>query len=326
MSSKEIGGFFEFGLSNLGQFPYPNALKYSSARSAFYDLLQQKQIKKIWMPKFICNSMIEPLKLLSIDILYYDLTDTFFPILPKLLESDEYLLYVNYFGICTSVQIELLNLYPLDKLIFDHSQAFFLAPLDCFATIYSPRKFLAVAEGGLLETTLDITPEYHLRESNEMLEQYQHSLIRCLTHAGNAYPQFKKSESKFNDCLPKQISAITQNILQSLDYASIKKKRLENFNFLHEKLGHFNQLKINLDQIESPLTYPLMVDQNAIEFLISEKIYTPTYWLDSLDRVELDSFESKLISKTTHLICDQRYSIMDMQNQVDKLKEFINEY
>lgn len=326
MSNKEIGGFFEFGLSNSGQFPYPNALKYSSARSAFYDLIKQKQIKKIWIPKFICNSMIEPLKLLRIDILYYDLTDTFFPSLPKSLKNDEYLLYVNYFGICTSVQIKLLNLYPRDKLIFDHSQAFFLAPLDCLATIYSPRKFLAVAEGGLLETALDINPEYHLREANEMLDQYQHGLIRCLTHASNAYPQFKKSESKFNDCLPKEISPITQNILQSFNYVEIKKKRLENFRYLHEQLGDFNQLKISLDQIDSPLTYPLMMHKNAVDYLISKKIYIPTYWLDSLDRVELDSFESKLISNTTHLICDQRYSIMDMKNQVDKLKEFINEY
>lgn len=326
MSSKEIGGYFEFGLSNLGQFPYPQATKYYSARSAFYDLLQHKNIKRIWMPKFICDSMLEPLKILQIDILYYDLNDTFIPVLPKSLENDEYLLYVNYFGICNSIQDKIIESYPKDRLIFDHSQAFFVGPSDCLATLYSPRKFLPVAEGGLLLTALDITPHYHHRETNEMFEQYQHSLIRCLTQASTAYQQFKNNENKFNDCLPKKISAITENILESLDYAEIKQKRLNNFKFLHDQLGHYNQLKINLGEIESPLTYPLMMNHNAMEFLINEKIYTPTYWLDALNRVEMHSFESRLILNTTHLICDQRYSLFDMQNQVNKLKEFLNEH
>ena len=326
INSKEIGGYFEFGLSNLGQFPYPNAVKYYSARSAFFDLLQQKQIKKIWMPKFICDSMIEPLNILHIKILYYNLSDTFAPILPALLNKDEYLLYVNYFGICSLIQNDILDLYPNDQIIFDHSQAFFLAPLDCFATIYSPRKFLPVAEGGLLLTNQDIIPDYHSREVSEMIEQYQYGLIRCLTQASNAYQQFKNSEIKFNDCIPKKISAITEEILQSLDYAQLKEKRLNNFKFLHDQLGGYNQLKIDLDEIESPLTYPLMMDKVVIDFLINKKIYTPTYWLDSLVRVELDSFEHKLIAMTTHLICDHRYSLEDMQYQVDILKDFLNEY
>ena len=42
----EIGGYFEFSLSNSAQFPYPNAFKYHSARSAFYDLIRKSKIKK----------------------------------------------------------------------------------------------------------------------------------------------------------------------------------------------------------------------------------------------------------------------------------------
>lgn len=323
---REMGGYFEFYLSDFGKFPYPETIKYYSARSAFYDLVKQKKIKKIWMPKFICDSMIEPLILLHVEILYYDLTHKFFPILPKFLGDDEYLLYVNYFGVCTSVQREILKLYPSDRVIFDHSQAFFLAPLDCFATIYSPRKFLPVAEGGLLATKENILPKYYERTFDEMVQQYQHSLVRSVSTAAEAYNVFKNNENIFSDCLPKEISVITENILQSLDYDSIKEKRLKNFEFLHEQLSDYNQLKIDCDDMESPLTYPLMMDQNAAKFLINERIYTPTYWLDSLDRVGLNSFESKLISKTTHLICDQRYSTIDMQNQVNRVKDFINEY
>ena len=105
----EIGGYFEFSLSNSAQFPYPKAFKYHSARSAFYDLIRKSKIKKIWMPRFICDSMLEPLKLLNVEVLFYNLQNNFFPILPEKLNSDEYLFYVNYFGICGAIQKELLK-------------------------------------------------------------------------------------------------------------------------------------------------------------------------------------------------------------------------
>lgn len=319
----EIGGYFEFSLSNSAQFPYPNAFKYHSARSAFYDLIRKSKIKKIWMPRFICDSMLEPLRLLNIDVLFYNLHTNFFPILPEKLNKDEYLFYVNYFGICGSVQKELLNLYPSQQVIFDHAQAFFVEPLNCFATLYSPRKFLPVAEGGLLITEQNFMPTYDSRNVDEMVQQYQHSLIRRLTSASLAYDKFKKNENKFNDCLPKRLSGITEEILNSLNYESFKEKRLENFRFLHNKLGRFNQLKINLDQLESPLTYPFLLNEEISTCLINAKVYIPTYWSDSLSRVGVNSFEHKLVSQASHLICDQRYSKEEMQHQVDIIQDYL---
>lgn len=76
-SHDEIGGFFEFGLSRLNQFPYPIAMQYNSARSAFYDLLKNTFIEKLWIPRFICDSMIEPLNLLGVEICFYDLNSDF---------------------------------------------------------------------------------------------------------------------------------------------------------------------------------------------------------------------------------------------------------
>ena len=59
---KEIGGYMGFDLNNLNQFPYPDSRKYSSARSAFLDLLRNLEIESIWMPKFICDTMLKPLE------------------------------------------------------------------------------------------------------------------------------------------------------------------------------------------------------------------------------------------------------------------------
>lgn len=327
-NSREIGGYFEFDLPNLGQFPYPQAIKYNSARSAFFDLLNQSNIKKIWMPKFICDSMIEPLKILGIDILYYDLEQDFYPKLPHNLEEDEYILYVNYFGLCISVQRKLLSIYPNKKIIFDHSQAFFVAPFECFGTVYSPRKFLPIAEGGLLVSKEITTPNYTVRDTEEMVQQYHHCFIRRLSGASQAYEIFKKNEMLLNDCIPKNISGITQDLINCFDYGSIKSIRLENFKFLHAQLGGVNQLHIDIDNIESPLTYPLLLDSKVLSskisnLLINSGIFTPTYWIDSLERVSVDSFEYNFISNTTHLICDQRYSLKEMQIQINMVKEYL---
>lgn len=322
-SHDEIGGFFEFGLSGSNQFPYSNALQYNSARSAFYDLLKSTSIEKVWMPKFICDSMIEPLILLGIEICFYDLNFDFSPILPEVLMPNEYLLYVNYFGLCTSIQKNILKKYSGKQIIFDHSQAFFVQPLDCYATIYSPRKFLPVAEGGFLVTNQNIVPKYHERTAEEMVEQYQHGLLRSVSTATHAYNIFQNNENAFDDCLPRKLSRITEQMLESFDYANFKEKRLRNFKFLHSYLGKYNQLEVNIEDIESPLTYPLLLDEKISDILIQSKIYTPTYWMDGLKRVSESGFENKLITNVTHLICDQRYGEKEMLFQIDKIQEFL---
>lgn len=319
----EIGGYFGFSLPNFRQFPYPKAMKYNSARSAFYDLLNQNNIKKIWMPKFICDSMIEPLLILNIDIQYYDLNEFFYPIIPDSLKENEYLFYVNYFGICTSVQKKLVSKYSNEQIIFDHSQAFFVAPFECFATLYSPRKFLPIAEGGLLITKLLITPNYIDRDIEEMIQQYHHCFTSRLSNTSEGYEGFKKNEILFNDCLPKRISQVTEELINCFDYESIQSNRLENFKFLHAQLKSINKLHIDIDNVISPLTYPLLLDSKISNKLIDHNIYTPTYWMDSLNRVDPTSFEYKLILSTTHLVCDQRYSIKEMQVQINRVKEYL---
>jgi len=158
-----------------------------------------------------------------------------------------------------------------------------------------------------------------------MIQQYQHCFIRRLSSASEGYEIFKHNELILNDCIPKNISGITKEILNSLDYDIIQSKRLKNFKFLHAQLASINKLYIDIDNIESPLTYPLLLENNVSKELIESGIYTPTYWLDSLPRLKIDSFEYNLVLKTTHIVCDQRYSQKQMQFQIDKIKEIYDE-
>lgn len=323
---REIGGYMGFDLNNLNQFPYHNARKYNSARSAFLDLLQNLKVESIWVPKFICDTMLKPLEILKINIKFYDLDANFYPQIPSELEKNDYLLYVNYFGICTQNQEKLVSLYPCDKIIFDHSQAFFVEPFEGAHTIYSPRKFFAVADGGLLITEKDIKPVDASNQEDELIEQYKHLFIRSISCAQQGYMQFQKAEAMLNDCIPKKISPISELILNNIDYLHVKEKRLNNFKYLHSKLGKFNQLNICLENLESPLTYPFLSSRKYSEYLIKNKIFIPTYWNDCLTRVSSNSTEYQFVNGITHFVCDQRYSIEEMQFQVDKVKEYLNAY
>lgn len=320
---KEIGGYFGFDLTSQNQFPYATAKKYCSARAAFYDLVQNIGVQTIWMPRFICDTMLKPLELLNIKIKFYDLDSNFFPQNLPSLNRNEFFFYVNYFGICVSNQKKLMEQYPLGRLIFDHSQAFFMKPFANVHTIYSPRKFLPVADGGLLVTDKYLSTTLDVKAPEELIQQYQHLFKRFINSAQDGYAQFQCAESSLNDCIPKKISPITEVILNNLDYASYKQKRMENFKFLHSKLSNFNQITLNLNEIESPLTYPFLWNERFSELLISKKIYVPTYWNDCLIRVQENSFEHTLIHNVTHLVCDHRYSLSDMQYQIDQIMEYL---
>jgi hypothetical protein len=320
---REIGGYMGFDLNNLNQFPYHNSRKYNSARSAFLDLLQNLKVESIWVPKFICDTMLKPLEILKINIKFYDLDINFYPQIPSELEKNDYLLYVNYFGICTQNQEKLVSLYPCDKIIFDHSQAFFVEPFEGAHTIYSPRKFFAVADGGLLVTEKDIKPVDASNQEDELIEQYKHLFIRSISCAQQGYMQFQKAEAMLNGCIPKKISPITELILNNIDYLHVKARRLNNFKYLHSKLGKFNQLNICLENLESPLTYPFLSSRKYSEYLIKHKIFIPTYWNDCLTRVSSNSTEYQFVNGITHFVCDQRYSFQDMQHQIEKIQEYL---
>lgn len=303
---KEIGGFFGLEFNQTDKFIYKNQNPYyfNSARSAFFVLLNSLNVEKILMPKFICNSMISPLMMLGIEIVYYDLDDEFYPIIKQY--NNEYLLYVNYFGVCTKNQHQLLAEYPWDKLIFDHSQAFFVSPVNNIHTLYSPRKFLPIADGGVLLSPAKISGN-PIAELQNLENQYEHLFKRVLYGAKMAYADFQKSEQCFEGNIPNVISPITQEILSVLEYQEMQEKRLDNFKVLHSLLGEYNALSLDVLDITSPLTYPFLCPHKGEvlkQILIANQVYIPTYWRDCMERVGNDSNEYNWVNNLVHFVCD----------------------
>lgn len=315
-----VGGYFELEVggakSNLSQWGYG----FQSARAALFSFLSVAAPQKVWLPKYLCNSVREPIDALGIEVDYYDIDSNFRLFSPPRLKASDLLVYVNYFGLCGGQQAELMAVYPPEQLIFDHSQAFFARPRNVLATIYSPRKFFGVPDGGFLVTDCEI--EIPKEEYSLSMKNADFLLARLVLGPESGYPLFKEAEQRLNDFEPRRISELTATMLSRLDFEVATRRRRSNFEYLHSRLGNINRLQFRELGDSVPLCYPLMTgDKGLREFLIQQRIFVPTYWPDISHLVSKDSFESALIDLLLPLPCDQRYGPAEMERLVELIGE-----
>lgn len=316
--NKALGGYFELELPPLGSALHAGAHKFQSARAAFYALLLSGKPTRVWVPRYICGAMLAPLEKAGIECVFYSVNERFEIFDDVVLKQSDWLLYVNYFGLCGRVQKGVLKKYNPDQVVIDNSQAFFAASESCLATIYSPRKFFGVPDGGVLITSrhIDVPEEMDVTSIGRM----SHLIKRLAFEPENGYVDYQLAEEGLKDFQLQQMSVLTRKILCSIDYDVVRKKRNDNFAFLHAHLGGSNKLR-NLDLQDAPLCYPYWVTDPALrKRLIEKRVYVATYWPEVLSRVSSDSIEASWVNGLLPLPCDQRYSAMDMQLIIEIVK------
>lgn len=312
---KSIGGYFGFELPGATDFLYPEAVKFQSARAAFHALLSVGRPSRVWMPKYICDAMLAPLGAVGIDFVFYDLDQHLGVSESVVLAPKDWLLYVNYFGICGEQEKKLLERFDPAQLILDHSQAFFASPKDCLATIYSPRKFFGLPDGGLLTPSLPITaPD---ETDNGSVARCSHLLKRLDSSPEASYADFRGAEESLLNTMPRKMSNLSERLLTGVDYKTVRQRRNTNFQFLHQQLQHRNGLEIDPAQTDGPLCYPLLINAPGLrKRLIAERIFIPIYWPEAMTRLQSKSMEYSMISNCLPLPCDQRYSPEDLIRMV----------
>ena len=311
-STSPIGGYFELELPDKWRLPYLEAQGFQSARAAFFALIRAGRPKRIWMPRYSCDAMLAPLQQESIECIWYDVNDQLVVDKNLKIETNDWLLYVNYFGICNKQAEEVIRRFSPDQVVLDYSQAFFAPPQEeVLATVYSPRKFFGVPDGGLIISKIPIgAPK---KQDADSFKRMSH-LIRRLGDSPEAgYDDFKRAEESLTEIEPKRMSRLTKRILSSIDYDKARKKRSENFSFLHERLGGKNKLAVDVSRVTAPLCYPFLSSVPGLrERLIDSGIFVATYWPDSIGRVN-EEWAEKMVRKLLPLPIDQRYGAKEMQ-------------
>jgi hypothetical protein len=249
--AQPIGGYFELDLGKSGKLPYANTLQFQSARAAFLALLRAVMPKRVWIPKYICDAMPLPLQTARVEYVWYDL-DLDLAVDGKIrLLTDDILIYVNYFGLQTKNAAGLFNRFPARQILLDYSQAFFEPPSEtALGTLYSPRRFFGVPDGGLLSSKLVKIPSPEQRA--ESLCRSAHLFKKPASSAGDAYPDDQHTETILCDYELRWMSKLTECILCARACDGATNARRANFLQLHRAVRYINQFQIDWAKLRRP--------------------------------------------------------------------------
>ena len=313
---KEIGGYIELD-TNHGKEYHDKAIAVNSGRHALEYIIIAKNIRKIYIPYFLCDSIRKMCKKCRCEYEFYNIDINFRPQQTKIKEN-EYIYIVNYYGQLRKNDI-IQYVQQFRNVILDNAQAFFDYPVLNVDTIYTCRKFFGVADGGYVYTNKQITEELPIDISYERIH---YILGRYEEGAEKHFLESTENNNAFENQPLKSMSKLTKNIMSGLDYEYIKKRRTENFAYLDKCFKDVNKLKLTIPK--GAFMYPLYTDNGSDmrKYLIKNKIFVPTLWEDVFKDADERMIEYDLAKNIVPIPIDQRYDINDMKYIVNEVKKW----
>lgn len=312
---REIGGYIELDRFT-GSMLHDDGIKLNCGRNALAYVIQANDIKKLWMPKFMCGSCNSVLAENNVQVKYYSVGIDFKP-LNLARNFDEWLYLVNYYGQLNNKDIQSYG----ENVICDNAQAYFEEPIQGIDTLYTCRKFFGVADGAILYTDKLLQREL---PQDESFERMHFLLGRYERTASEFYQEYVDNNHLFANEPIKKMSRLTDNLLHGIDYNLVEKRRTENFSYLHEQLSHFNKLRLHVPN--GAFMYPLYIENGAAvrKKLQEKKIYIPTLWPDVFNLCTSHELEYNMAENILPIPIDQRYGIEDMRYIVETVTKCIS--
>lgn len=303
-----IGGYFSLELPLREEY-HKDAIRLNTGRNCLEYILRARGYKKVYVPYYTCEVVMEPINKLGISYEFYHI-DIHFEIRDRFtLKADEALLYTNYFGL-KQHYVEQLAEKIGTRLIIDNTQAFYAEPIQGIDTFYTCRKFFGVSDGAYLYTDKLLDDEF---VQDESYERMAHLLKRIDLSAEQGFSDFRKVDDGLDNQPIRKMSKLTQRIMQSIDYEAAAKKRRENYQMLHEVLIAENNLQLSLDKDAVPMVYPYLASIKGLrEKLIENKVFVARYWPNVLEWSKDGEWEHTIAIHTCFIPVDQRYGEYEM--------------
>lgn len=312
--AKEIGGYFEFERFS-GRSYHEGAIALNCGRACLSYLIELRDIETIWLPDFLCNSVVDLCNRVGAMVRTYRIGDDLLPVRDFAVGAGEWLYLVDYYGQITSEAVDEARDASGGRLIVDESQGFFREPWEHADTLYTCRKWFGVADGAYLYTkdgarlsrTLPIDESF--ARMNFVLGRYERS-------AGEFFAESKENNARFSRMPAMAMSPITSNILRAIDYSDVMRRRTENYAYVHDRLKDLNLLRLNPPQ--GAFMYPFQTErcEEARNRLAREGVFVPVLWPNVLDERSCDTAAFRFAHTVLPLPIDQRYSIEHMKRIV----------
>lgn len=327
-----IGGEFEIDLSTQRQdfVEQPDTYYYASGRAALYQIVKSLNVKRVWLPDYLCISVVDAVKKADVDYVFYELDDNLEPILNTLNPSEfDAILLINYYGLkdLSVIEAKFSEMFPYTVLLEDDVQAYF--EFDKRDNRYidyrftSLRKTFAVPDGGLVYTKhrMPVASEQNsfspykfdagMMKARRKIESIDDSKYLAL---------FEKGEELIDDNYVSVMSLDSRMLFAGVNADAVSRKRKENSTFLLtglEELGIKTILSVPHDK--TPLFIPVYLEnRNEVrKRMFANEIYCPVHW--PLDGMNLKK-GTELAEHELSLIVDQRYSIENLGIMLDILQ------
>ena len=311
---KEIGGYF--GLEQFSGSPYHSGLAaVNSGRNALLYIVKARGYQKLYIPRFLCDTVAELCKREGIAYEEYGISPAFLPLFDGVPGPKEAVYIVNFYGqLSNDVLLEMQTRWK--NVIVDNVQDFFRKPLTGVDTVYSCRKFFGVPDGGYAAcdgVDLSLEPDFSRDRMTHILGRFE--------DCGSAfYGNFQENDHLFYSRPLRRMSRLTQNILSAVDYEAVRQARNANYVQLAQALDPYNRLILN--HPDGPYCYPFYCKNgmSVKKRLAEEKIYVPTLWPNVPEHPDATELEIDYAENILPLPCDQRYGPEDMNRILRHLK------
>jgi hypothetical protein len=189
------------------------------------------------------------------------------------------------------------------------------------ATLYSPRKFFGIPDGGYLITQCDVPmPE---EQDTGSVARFEPLIVRLDQGPEAGYEGIRAARATLRGQPPRRMSALTQRLLEHIDYRSASERRMRNYAHYHRVLGGHNALPVPADPAFAPLCYPFWNHRADLHAeLAAQRIFVAKYWPNIRGASGTqDDLEYRLSTQCLALPCDQRYGEAQIERVITALQE-----
>lgn len=324
-----IGGEFEIDLSIQRDFvPQPDMYYYASGRTALYQILRSlaPQHRKIWMPDWLCHTMVEAAAKAGFEVVFYELNHEFRATLAALERSGfcngDAMLMVNYFGLqnLTSTAKAIKEQCPDAIVIEDDVQAYWrFSEKENLYTDYrftSMRKAFAIPDGGIVKTSRRM-PDAIQPNTFAPLKMKAGAMKLHRGEAGvkdeDYLALFKQGDALIRENYDSRMSEDSKRLLAGTDFGRAKRQRQANAKYIVEGLkGMGIEPLIDVPDDSVPLFIPVYLENRdeVRKRLFRHEVFCPVHW--PLEGLSLTR-GTEMAQHELSLIVDQRYSTDKME-------------
>lgn len=260
----------------------------NTGRNCLIYIIKAFKIKEIYIPYYYCPSVRLAIAKKDCKINFYHIDKDFkcdadFP-------KDAYIVYPNYFGICSKNADEMSEKYK--NLITDNAHSFFSKPKG-IVSFTSLRKFFpSLRDGAVLYTEKLCDDKF----PKDLFTYKQKNLT---------YEEICKNENRLDKENIKLISDYTRNYFKNTDLEAEKQKYINNFEYWHNKLKSINCLTIDKKEEDIPFGYPYLAKTDIEAQNIAKELSKSGYIIFRYWNNMPNSFEEKIFY--TNLIVIQPY-------------------